>query len=55
MAVIFPFFKKGISILFSIVAVSVFIPTNSVKRVSVSPHPEETRIEEDTSTPVGIG
>ena len=39
MAVIFPFFKKGISILFSIVAVSVFIPTNSVKRVSVSPHP----------------
>ena len=29
---------KGISILFSIMAVSVYIPTNSVRRVSFHPH-----------------
>ena len=38
MAVLFPVFK-GISTLFSTVAVLVCIPTNSVKRVPFSPHP----------------
>ena len=38
MAVLFPDFK-GISTLFSIMAVLVCIPTNSVKKVTFSPHP----------------
>ena len=38
MAVLFPVLK-GISTLFSIMAVPVCIPTNSVKRVSFSQHP----------------
>ena len=38
MVVLFLVFK-GPSILFSIVALSIYIPTNSVKRIPFSPHP----------------
>ena len=38
MVILFLVFK-GISILFSVVSVSIYIPTNSAKRVLFSPHP----------------
>ena len=68
MAVLFPVFK-GISTLFSIVAVLVCIPTNSVRgflkkletELPYDPaipllgiHTKETRIERDTCTPMFI-
>ena len=37
---------KGISIMFTIVAISIYIPTNSAKKVLFSPHPLQHFVED---------